>query len=82
MNRGKVACGSQTGYSIQSRTPRHRVPFSKYIVKPVFSDHIKQDIFLAFQAGGCLLLHEHYFHSAISNYLSITMSMSPEYMVA
>ena len=27
-------------------------------VKPVLSDHIKQDIFLAFQTGGCLLLHE------------------------
>ena len=45
-------------------------------VKPVFRDHIKQDIFLAFQTGGCLLLHGssaesscmsflHYFHSAI-----------------
>ena len=28
------------------------------IVKPVFSNHIKQDIFLAYQTGGCLLLHE------------------------
>ena len=27
-------------------------------VKPVLNDHIKQDIFLAFQTGGCLLLHE------------------------
>ena len=27
-------------------------------VRPVLSDHIKQDIFLAFQSGGCLLLHE------------------------
>ena len=27
-------------------------------VKPVLSNHIKQDIFLAFQTGGCLLLHE------------------------
>ena len=26
--------------------------------KPVLSDHIKQDIFLAFQIGGCLLLNE------------------------
>ena len=24
----------------------------------MLSDHIKQDIFLAFQTGGCLLLHE------------------------
>ena len=49
-------------------------------VKPL-SDHMKPDIFLAFQAGGCSLLHEssaeiscmsfqHYFHSAISNHLS------------
>ena len=46
-------------------------------VKPVISDHVKQDnIFLDFQTGGCLLLNEssaenccmsflHYFHSAI-----------------
>ena len=27
-------------------------------VKPVISDRIKQDIFLAFQTGNCLLLHE------------------------
>ena len=27
-------------------------------VKPVLSDHIKQDVFLAFQTGDCLLLHE------------------------
>ena len=25
-------------------------------VKPMLSDHIKQDIFLAFQTGGCSLL--------------------------
>ena len=25
---------------------------------PVLSDQIKQDLFLAFQTGGCLLLHE------------------------
>ena len=47
-------------------------------VKPVLSDHMKQDIFLAFQIDGYLLLHEnsaessyrsflHYFYSAISN---------------
>ena len=58
-------------------------------VKPVSSDYIKQDIFLAFQTGGCLLLHEsstesssrsflHYFHSAISNHRSIAISMSDE----
>ena len=51
-------------------------------VKTVLSNHIKQDIFLAFQTGGCLLLHEssaessrrsflHYFHAAISNHLSV-----------
>ena len=50
-------------------------------------DHIKQDISLAFQTGGCLLLDESiaesscimlhessvesYFHSAIGNHLSI-----------
>ena len=28
------------------------------VVKPVLSDHIKQDKYLAFQTGGCLLLHE------------------------
>ena len=49
----------------------------------------KTSIILAFQTGGCLLLHEssaesscmsflHYFHSAISNHLSIANSMSPE----
>ena len=27
-------------------------------VKTVLSEHIKQDIFSAFQGGGCLLLHE------------------------
>ena len=46
----------------------------------MLSDHIKQDIFLAFQTGGCLLLYEssaesscsflRYFHSAISNHLT------------
>ena len=60
------------------------------VVKPVLSNHIKQDIFLAFQTCGCLLLHEssaesrsflRYFHSAISNHLSITISISPEWMV-
>ena len=60
-------------------------------VKPVLSDHIIQDIFLAFQTGGCLLLHEssaescrsflHYFHSATSNHLSIGISMYSEWMV-
>ena len=50
----------------------------QYTVKPVLRDHIKQDIFLAFQTGSCLLLHEssaerflHYFYAAISNYLPI-----------
>ena len=50
-------------------------------VKPVLSDHLKQDIFLAFQTGGCLLLNDpeflHYFHAAISNHLS----ESPEYCI-
>ena len=63
-----------------------------HIVKPVLSDHIKQDIFSVFQTDGCLLLHEssadsfqmsflHFFHSAISNHLSIAISMSPKWMV-
>ena len=43
---------------------------------------------LAFQTSDCLLLHEssgsflHYFPSAISNHLSIAISMSPAWMVA
>ena len=52
---------------------------NKITVKPVLSNHTKRDIFLAFQTGYCLLLHEsiaesscmsflHYFHSAISNH--------------
>ena len=75
-----------------------------YTVKSVLSDHIKQDILLAFQTGGCLLPHEssetggclllhessaessctsflHCFHAAISNHLSIAISMSPKWMV-
>ena len=53
--------------------------------------YIKHDIFLAIQTGGCLLLHDssaesscflHYFHSAISNHLSIASSLSPEWIVA
>ena len=62
-------------------------------VKPSLSDHIKQYIFLAFQTGDCLLLHEssaesscmsflQFFHPAISNHLSIAISVSPEWMVA
>ena len=62
-------------------------------VNPVFSDHIKQYIFWDFLTGGCLLLHEssaesacisflHYFQSAISNHLSIVISLSHEWMVA
>ena len=31
--------------------------YLSYTVKPVLNNHIKQDIFLAFQTGGCLLLH-------------------------
>ena len=27
-------------------------------VKPVLSEHIKEEIVLAFQTGGCLLLHD------------------------
>ena len=59
--------------------------------KPVLSDHIKEDIFLGFQTGDYLLLHEssaeslsflRYFHSAISSHLSKGISMSPAWMVA
>ena len=56
----------------------------KDTVIPVFSDHITQDICFAFQTGGCLLLHESRarLHSAISNHLSIAISMSPEWVIA
>ena len=55
----------------------------KDTVKPVFSDHITQDICLAFQTGGCLLLPESRAESsAISNHLSIAISMSPEWVIA
>ena len=60
----------------------------------MLSVHIKQEIFLTFQTGSCLLLYEgsaesfcssmsflHYFHSAINNHLSIAISMSPELIV-
>ena len=68
-------------------------PIKIGIVKPVLSNHIKQDIFLAFHTGGCLLLHEssaesscrsflRYFHAAINNHLSMLISMSPERVVA
>ena len=61
-----------------------------YTIKLVLSEHIKQDIFLAFQAGGCLLLHESSAESScgtfiqqyLSSHLSIGISMSPEWMVA
>ena len=52
-----------------------------------YSNHIKQDIFLAFQTDDCLLLHEssaessykgflHYFHSAISNHLNSDVNVT------
>ena len=43
---------------------------SNNTVKPVLSNHIKQDIFLAFQTVGCLLLHE---SSAGSSFLLMLM---------
>ena len=59
--------------------------------KLVLSGHIKQDIYLGFQTGDCLMLHEssaeicgsflHYFHLAICKHLSIAISVSPEWMV-
>ena len=62
-------------------------------VKPVLSDHIKQDIFWLFRqvvAYCCMKVVQksscrsflRYFHSAISNHLSIAISMSPEWMAA
>ena len=45
-------------------------------VKPVLSDRIKQNICLAFQAGGCLLLHE---SSAVSAPLSFNNKQTPVY---
>ena len=44
-------------------------------VKPVLSDHIKQDIFLAFQTDGCLLVHESSSESSARE-LSILLSFS------
>ena len=60
-------------------------------VKPVLSDHIQQYIFVDFQTGGYLLLLESnaeslcflcYFHSSISNHMSIAISMSLKCVVA
>ena len=52
----------------------------------MLSNHIKPDIFLAFQTGGCLLLHESSAKApagfsallSFSNLLSIAIIMSPE----
>ena len=53
----------------------------------MLSDHIKQDIFLAYQAGSCVLLYEssaearaflYYFRSAISDQMSTMVSWSFE----
>ena len=54
-------------------------------VKPVFSDHIKQELFLAFQTDLYLLLYEsslYYSNPAISNYLSENPKYVWFYMVA
>ena len=54
-------------------------------VKPVFSDHIKRELFLAFQTDVCLLLYEsslYYSYPAISNYLSENPKYVWIYMVA
>ena len=50
-------------------------------VKPVLSNHIKQDIFLAFQASGCLLLHEGSAESSrrLSVLLLFSKKQSPTY---
>ena len=55
---------------------------------PALSDHIKQDMFLAFQTSGCLLLYKnsmsfrHYFDTAIEKTPVYNDSMSLELMVA
>ena len=63
---------------------------TKITVRPVLSDHIKQDIFWLFRqvvAYCCMIVVQkahaflHYFHSAISSHLSIAISISPELMV-
>ena len=73
-------------FSFLNKTHQFTVPTT---VKPVLSDHIKQDICLVFQTG-LFLLHEssaesmnflHYFHAALSHHLSIAISMSPKWMV-
>ena len=69
----------------KENTSYEMVPILKVIyvdtVKLVLSDHLKQDIFLAFRTDCCLLFHGimHYFHSAISHHLSKAISKSPEW---
>ena len=75
----------------RTRQPPLNLQWCRNILKQTYSQtSVKQDIFWAIQTGGCLLLHEssaesscmsflHYFHSAISNHLSIAISMSPEW---
>ena len=41
-------------------------------VKPVLGDHIKLDIFLAFQTGGCLLLNESYKQPPVNSDVHVT----------
>ena len=54
---------------------RHPVLSEKHLsvftVKPVLSDHIKQYIFLAFQTGGCLLLHENSTESSCMSFSAL-----------
>ena len=74
-------------YFISRKQNRNRLAsattaYEVSIVKPVLSDHIKRDIFLAFQTGGCLPLHDSSAHSAISNHLSIVISISTEWVVS
>ena len=54
-------------------------------VKPMFSDHIKRELLLAFQTDVCLLLYDsslYYSNPAISNYLSENPKYVLFYMVA
>ena len=62
------SAGSEDGWRQESLKWMHadsmvdaaaiRICTKSNTVKPLLSDHIKHDIFLAFQTGGCILLNE------------------------
>ena len=61
-------------FSSAEMMEEYLVPKGK--VRPVLSDHIKQNIFLSFQTVGCLMQHESRAHFSFSNsHLSILISM-------